>query len=83
MKIEFDREADVLYFELAEGEVDRTVDLADGVHADLDAAGELLGVEAISLAAFEGFLRERDLPTDILAWLKDESTLRQKLGGSA
>jgi len=79
MKIEFDGETGVLYVELAEGEVDRTEDLAEGVFADYDAEGRVLGFEAISLKAFEDFLEDRDLPTSVVAWLRDESELRRVL----
>ncbi len=56
MKIERDREADLLYIELREGDVADTLDLAEGVHLDADAEGRVLGVEFLSFDAFEHYL---------------------------
>ncbi len=60
MRIELDKEADILYIELRGGEVDNTVDLDDGVFADLDAEGRVLGVEFIALSAFQAFLERHN-----------------------
>lgn len=81
MKIELDTEYDILYIELREGDVERTKDLDDGVHLDLDAEDRVLGLEFLSLAAFEDFVKHRDLPTNPIEWLRDEVALRQMLLG--
>ncbi len=83
MKIELDTEHDLLYIELKDGDVDRTVDLGDGVHLDLDAEGRALGLEFLSLAAFEGFAEDlandREFSTDIRSWLRGQDDLRRLL----
>jgi len=57
VKIEFDPEYGLLYIELREGEAEETVDLAKGAHLDLDAEGRVLGLEFLSLGAFEHYMR--------------------------
>ena len=47
MRIEFDQEADALYVNLAEGEVDKTEEIKPGMILDYDANGNLLGVEVL------------------------------------
>jgi uncharacterized protein YuzE len=47
MRITYDPDADVLYIELRSGTPDDSVDIEDGVTADLDAAGHLLGIELL------------------------------------
>lgn len=82
MRIELDTDYDVLYIELREhgdGDVERTEDLADGVHLDLDAKGRELGLEFLSLAAFEDFVRDHDLPENPVKWLRSEADLRRIL----
>lgn len=65
MRIERDAQHDVLYIELREGEAERTVDLDDGVHMDLDDEGRVLGVEFLSLGAFERYLERHNGQVDI------------------
>ena len=57
MRFEFDSEADALYIRINEGRVDRTIELEEGVYADLDAGGRPLGLEFIALAAFDGWMK--------------------------
>jgi uncharacterized protein YuzE len=45
MRITYDPEVDVLYIELRAGLADDSLDLEDGVTADLDADGHVLGIE--------------------------------------
>ncbi|MEK7811237.1 MAG: DUF2283 domain-containing protein [Pseudomonadota bacterium] len=47
MRIEFDQEADALYVNLAEGEVDKTEEIKPGMILDYDANGNILGVEVL------------------------------------
>lgn len=47
MKIEYDRDADAVYIYIRETEVGRTVEISDGVNADLDFNGNLIGIEII------------------------------------
>lgn len=65
MRIERDAQYDVLYIELKEGEAERTVDLDDGVHMDLDDEGRVLGVEFLSLGAFERYLKRHNGQVEI------------------
>ena len=57
MRFEFDNEADALYIRVGEGRVDRTIELEEGVYADLDAEARPLGLEFIALAAFDGWMK--------------------------
>ena len=70
MKIELDTEADVLYIELRAGEVADTLDLAEGVHLDVDDLGYVLGVEFLSLGALTEHVRRNggvlDVPDRVL-----------------
>lgn len=84
MRIELDTNYDILYIELREhgdGDVAFTKDLADGVHLDLDAEGQELDLEFLSLDAFEHFVKDRDLPENPVEWLRFEADLRQILLG--
>ena len=47
MKITYDPEADALYIEVHSGEIDDSLDIEDGVTADLDKEGHLLGLEIL------------------------------------
>ncbi len=57
MRFEFDSEADALYIRINEGQVKRTMELDEGVYADLDSEGRPLGLEFIALAAFDGWMK--------------------------
>ena len=45
MRITYDAEADVLYIELRRATPEDSLDLEDGVTADLDANGHVIGLE--------------------------------------
>ncbi len=47
MKITYDPEVDAAYIQLREAEPARAVDVAEGVTADLDAEGNLIGFEVL------------------------------------
>jgi len=49
VEIEIDEEADAAYVRLGAGSVARTEEIADGILIDLDADGELVGVEVLDL----------------------------------
>jgi uncharacterized protein YuzE len=57
VRFEFDSEADALYIRINEGRVERTIELEEGVYADLDAKDRPLGLEFIALAAFDGWMK--------------------------
>lgn len=57
MRFEFDSEADALYLRLRDGRVKRTMELDEGVYADLDAEDRPLGLEFIALAAFDEWMK--------------------------
>ncbi len=59
MRFEFDREADALYVRISDGQVDRTIELEEGVYADLDAEDRPLGLEFVALAAFDGWMKRQ------------------------
>lgn len=50
MKLEFDPLADAAYLEIAEGEVERSEEVKPGVILDFDAAGNVLGIEILSVS---------------------------------
>jgi len=47
MKITYDQEADVLYIQLREATPADSTDLEEGITADLDAEGHLIGLEVL------------------------------------
>ncbi|MFN3420158.1 MAG: DUF2283 domain-containing protein [Armatimonadota bacterium] len=47
MRIEYDPQADAVYFRLKKGRVHETVAIADGVLVDLDERGDPLGIEIL------------------------------------
>ena len=47
MKITYDPEADALYVLIRAGDAADSVDIEDGVTADLDSAGHILGLEVL------------------------------------
>lgn len=57
MRFEFDREADALYVRISDGPVYRTIELEEGVYADLDAENRPLGLEFVALAAFDEWMK--------------------------
>lgn len=57
MRFEFDSEADALYIRINSGRVERTIELDEGVYADLDAEDRPLGLEFIALAAFDEWMK--------------------------
>ncbi|MCA1717144.1 MAG: DUF2283 domain-containing protein [Actinobacteria bacterium] len=81
LRIELDKEYDLLYIELHTGDIERTEDLADGVHLDLDAEDQVVGVEFLSLDAFDAFVEDNNLPANPIEWLRFQTDLRQMLLG--
>ena len=57
MRFEFDNEADALYIRISDGRVERTIELDQGVYADLDAEDRPLGLEFVALAAFDEWMK--------------------------
>lgn len=49
MKLRYDPESGALYVRVREGEIQETVQHADGVYLDIDAEGRLLGAEFLTL----------------------------------
>ncbi len=47
MKIEYDKEADALYIQLREANVDDNIDIEDGVTIDLDGKKHIVGIEIL------------------------------------
>ena len=47
MKIEYDKEADALYIQLREAEVDDNIDIEEGVTIDLDEKRHIVGIEIL------------------------------------
>lgn len=47
MKIEYDKEADALYIQLKEADVDDNIDIEEGVTVDLDENRHIVGIEIL------------------------------------
>jgi uncharacterized protein YuzE len=47
MRLEYDCEVDAFFIRLQEIEIDRTVELEEGVNLDFDASGKLVGIEIL------------------------------------
>jgi uncharacterized protein YuzE len=73
MRIEYDREANVVYVYLWEdipyGEAARTKELGEGVYLDTDREGRALGLEFVELSDFLGYLERHngriEVPVDL------------------
>ena len=50
MKIEYDKEADALYIQLREAEVDDNIDVEEGVTVDLDDKRHIVGIEILDVS---------------------------------
>lgn len=62
MRFELDTEVNALYIyfrEIGEGEVARTLEVAEGVNLDLDKDGNTLGLEFVEASDFYRFLEAR------------------------
>jgi uncharacterized protein YuzE len=57
VRFEFDSEGDALYIRINDGRVERTIELDEGVYADLDADDRPLGLEFIALATFDEWMK--------------------------
>lgn len=60
MKIAYDRQARALYIQVKEGEVANTVEIGDGVYADIDDQQETIGIEFLNPDNFLTFIEEHD-----------------------
>ena len=47
MKIEYDREADALYIQLREVDVEDNIDIEEGITVDLDEKRHIVGIEIL------------------------------------
>ena len=47
MKIEYDREADALYIQLKEANIDDNIDIEEGITIDVDENRHLIGIEIL------------------------------------
>jgi uncharacterized protein YuzE len=50
MQLEYDLNVGALYIRLSDGEITRTREAGDNAAVDLDAAGDVVGIEVISIA---------------------------------
>lgn len=74
MRFELDTEVNALYIyfrEICPGEVDRTVELEEGVNLDIDAQGRILGLEFVDANDFGRFLAEHGGELDIPERVED------------
>ncbi len=47
MKLEFDPQADAVYLELTEAEVEKSTEIQPGIVLDYDAEGQVVGIEVL------------------------------------
>lgn len=47
MKIEYDKEADALYIQFKEADIDDNIDILEGVSVDLDEKRTIVGIEIL------------------------------------
>ncbi|TVR63386.1 MAG: DUF2283 domain-containing protein [Candidatus Competibacteraceae bacterium] len=47
MKLEFDTQADAVYLELTEAEVEESREIQPGIIMDYDAEGQIVGIEVL------------------------------------
>ncbi len=47
MKLEFDPQADAVYLELTESEVEKSTEIQPGIVLDYDAEGRVVGIEVL------------------------------------
>ena len=60
MKITYDSQADALYIELRHAQAHDNVDIEEGVSADLDAQGHIVGFEILDVS-------KRLMPTELFS----------------
>lgn len=58
MKIEKNKKLDVAYIQLRKGTVKETLEMRPGILFDLDKAGEILGIEILSLKKLAPLLKK-------------------------
>lgn len=80
MKIELDAEANALYLyfrdEIRDGEAVRTLEVEEGVHLDLDASNQPLGMEFVHADTFQDFLKRHGGLVQIPAVVESLESLR-------
>jgi len=67
MKFSYDADANALYITLRDGDVARTRELDDSTMLDVDAAGNLLGIEVLNPGSgwpLTGILRQYEIAED-------------------
>ena len=70
MKVEYDRESDILYIRFKEAEIVNTKMLSEDAYIDLDKDGNLVGIEIWRIHERDGFSRTGSLQT----WKKEVQT---------
>ena len=48
MKVTYDKNADALYVSFRTSDIQRTIEISDGFHVDVDSKGKLVGVEMLN-----------------------------------
>ena len=71
MQIQFDRDVNALYIEIARGEVTRTIEVTGTIYLDVDREGRPLGLEFLDANEFLPFVRQEPGDIDIPAQVHD------------
>ncbi|HEY4501584.1 MAG TPA: DUF2283 domain-containing protein [Candidatus Paceibacterota bacterium] len=50
MKINYDKIADAIYFKMSDGKITKTIKMNDRLVADLDNAGNVVGIEMLDVS---------------------------------
>jgi len=68
MKIEYDRDADALYIQLKNAQVDDNVDIEEGVTVDLDCNKHIIGIEILDAGKNYLWKIFQQLPLPTFPW---------------
>ena len=74
MKFKYDPESGALYVRLREGVVDDTLELAEGAYIDIDAEGNVLGAEFLSMEEFRETMERYGGGVELPDHIEDPST---------
>ena len=78
MQIQYDRDVDALYIEIATGDVASTIELTETIYVDVDQAGNPLGVEFLDADEFPRFLREEPGDVNVVAQVHEALSVPAK-----
>ena len=78
MKFRYDPKSGALYVRIKEGEVHETLPLSEGIYFDIDADGEVLGAEFLSLEEFKEWASSQGMEVELPERIEDPESFRLK-----